>query len=578
MKNARGGLNARRQRGGVLWAVAVATTLASCRGGNRAPRPTTPAPAVEQARRDSAKVAAPDSASMPAQKPDSTVRVAGADSVAARADTTPVKSADKRAATKKPAASKPCVMDFSESPPETRLLYSRMSDGISNTFIGGGFVGHCQGENNRLRADSAEQFQAPGIVNLYGNVVYEEPNKVQITATHATYFTREGRLYADGNVVATQLSSGSSFIGPSIEYFRSTPERPLSRLIAPSRSTARLVEKDSSGRAQAPTVVTANRFEDAGDSLLMAWGDVQIDREKINARSDSAAFDKISERSRLVRSAKIVNKDTAQQFTLVGDTIDLFSTDRKLNRVVARHKGVATSDDLVLTAETIDVRLKDQQLEQAFAFGAGRAKATTPQQDVMADSMSIRLADKQLREVRAIGDATAAGTPDSLKMRTKDKDLLRGDSILAFFDSTSVTVTAPAAPGRPDSSSARVKEIRALGNASSLFHFANAKGITTPPSINYVRGVRIFVHFDSGTVQDVRVDSAASGVFLEAAPDSLSDTTAGKPKGGTGQGGARPTAPPRGQPQQPPKRPPGDVPPANEPAASFSPFDIRRRP
>ncbi|MCO4100939.1 MAG: hypothetical protein HEQ38_16415, partial [Gemmatimonas sp.] len=162
---------------------------------------------------------------MSAQKPDSTVRVAGTDSVAARSDSTPIKSADKRAATKKPAASKPCVMDFSESPPETRLLYSRMSDGISNTFIGGGFVGHCQGENNRLRADSAEQFQAPGIVNLYGNVVYEEPNKVQITATHATYFTREGRLYADGNVVATQLSSGSSFIGPSIEYFRSTPER-----------------------------------------------------------------------------------------------------------------------------------------------------------------------------------------------------------------------------------------------------------------------------------------------------------------------------------------------------------------
>jgi hypothetical protein len=532
---------------------------------------------VEQARRDSAKVAPTDSASVSAKKPDSTARVVGADSVAARADTTPVKSADKRAATKKPAASKPCVMDFSESPPETRLLYSRMSDGISNTFIGGGFVGHCQGENNRLRADSAEQFQAPGIVNLYGNVVYEEPNKVQITATHATYFTREGRLYADGNVVATQLSSGSSFIGPSIEYFRSTPERPLSRLIAPSRSTARLVEKDSSGRAQAPTVVTANRFEDAGDSLLMAWGDVQIDREKINARSDSAAFDKISERSRLVRSAKIVNRDTAQQFTLVGDTIDLFSTDRKLNRVVARHKGVATSDDLVLTAETIDVRLKDQQLEQAFAFGTGRAKATTPQQDVMADSMMLRLADKQLREVRAIGDAMAAGTPDSLKVRTKDKDLLRGDSILAFFDSTSVTVTSPPTPGRPDSSSARVKEIRALGNASSLFHFANAKGITTPPSINYVRGVRIFVHFDSGTVQDVRVDSAASGVFLEAAPDSLSDTTAAKSKTGRGQG-STPAVPPGGQPKQPPKRPPADTPFTDQAVSFSSPFDIRRRP
>ena len=204
---------------------------------------------------------------------------------------------------KQPPASRPCVLDMAESPPETRLLYSRISETISNTFVGGGFVGRCQGENNRLRADSAEQFQAAGIVNLYGNVLYEEPNKMQITATHATYFTREGRLYADGNVVATQPATGSTFMGPSIEYFRSTPERPLSRLVAPSRSTATLIEKDSAGRRSAPTTVQANRFEDAGDSLLMAWGDVRIDREQINAISDSAAFDKVSEKSRLVRGA-----------------------------------------------------------------------------------------------------------------------------------------------------------------------------------------------------------------------------------------------------------------------------------
>lgn len=600
----------RRLRPLVLLTAVIVSTIAGCRGAQRGTpsAPARPAPAAA----DSLKPRVPDTAgkaSAPAVTPpaDTTARKPAADSVAAadsirradsvkvaaaktdslKADSAEADSATRRKTPPRKAApaSRPCVLDMMESPPETRLLYSRISETVSNTFIGGGFVGRCQGENNRLRADSAEQFQAAGVVNLYGNVVYEEPNKVQITATHATYFTREGRLYADGNVVATQLSTGSTFSGPSIEYFRSTPERPVARLIAPSRSTARLVEKDSLGRLQPPATVMADRFEDAGDSLLMAWGDVQIYRENINARSDSASFDKLSERSRLIRGARIVNRDTAQRFTLVGDTIDMYSTARRLDRVVARHKATATSEDLVLNSEIIDVRLKEQQLEEAFAFGSGRTKATTPQQDVIADSMRIRLADKLVREVRAIGDAVAVGTPDSLKIRTKDKDVLRGDSILAFFDSTAAgvhtaTTDAPA-PGkpaaRPDSgSTTKVREIRALGNASSLFHIASSKGRDAPPAINYVRGVRIFVNFDTGAVRDVRVDSAASGVYLEPAPDSLADTVPARSNRNRGRGGSSTAG---SQASPPPRRPPADEPDAPEPAwFPSSPADPRRRP
>lgn len=567
----------------LVMAIALVTTVAGCRGARR----STPAPAPAGGAQDSAKAPPTDSAAPVVAPVDSAAVKRAADSaaVALKADSLTADSSKATKPVRKPApASRSCVLDMTESPPETRLLYSRINENVSNTFIGGGFIGRCQGENNRLRADSAEQFQAAGIVNLYGNVVYEEPNKMQITATHATYFTREGRLYADGNVVATQLATGSTFSGPSIEYFRSTPERPIARMVAPSRSTATLIEKDSAGRPTPPTYVVANRFEDAGDSLLMAWGDVQIDREKINARSDSAAFDKIAEKSRLIRGARIVNRDTAQRFTLVGDTIDMFSTARKLDRVVARHKSTATSDDLVLNAEIIDMRLKEQQLEEAFAFGAGRARATTPQQDVVADSMRIRMADKQVREVRAIGDAVAIGTPDTLKIRTKDKDLLRGDSIYAFFDSTQAVVAAAAdapaaasaAPARGDTAAGtRIKEIRALGNASSLFHIANSKGREAPPAINYVRGVRIFVNFDTGTVRDVRVDSAASGVYLEPAPDSLSDTLTARPARNGGRGGARPGTVPPGQ---APRRPPEDRPDPQHTALISSPVDSRRRP
>jgi len=557
-----------RVRALVLPSVVLAlASIAGCRGARKAPAAApSAAPATTPATTPvAAPVAAPAPAAAAPAVPTDSAAPKPVDSVKKTSDSAgvspgarPADTSKTAAPRKKPAAaSRPCVMDFSESPPETRLLYSRVSEGVSNSFIGGGFVGHCQGENNRLRADSAEQFQAAGIVNLYGNVVYEEPNKVQITATHATYFTREGRLYADGNVVATQLPTRSTFAGPSIEYFRSTPERPQARLIAPARSVATLIEKDSAGRTQPPTSVAANRFEETGDSLLMAWGDVQIDRESINASADSASFDKLTEKSRLIRTARIVNRDAARRFTLVGDTIDMYSTARQLDRVVARHKGIATSDELVLNAETIDMRLVKQQLSEAFAFGKGRAKATTPQQDVVADSLWIRMADKQVREVRAIGSAVAIGTPDTLRITTKDKDVLRGDSVLAFFDSSAAAVADTV-------NGAKLREIRALGNASSLFHLASSKGKSTPPAINYVRGVRIFVNFDTGAVRDVRVDSAASGVYLEPAPDSLSDSTASAAdrsraqQGRAGDRNARPTKPaPSKTPQSPSRRPPG---------------------
>lgn len=529
----------------VRLAVVAATALWGCHLPGRGAR--TPVAAAPAAPIDTA-AAKPPVVSPPKAAADTTKPVFVADSIkrdsAARDTTkgtvtrTTAGAAAAAARKAKPApTTRNCILDFSESPPDTRLTYNRLSETVSNTFIGGGFIGRCQGEKNRLRADSAEQFQAAGVVNLYGNVVYEEPGKMQVTAMHAVYFTREGRLYADGNVVATQLATGSTFSGPSIEYYRATPERPVSRMVAPARSIARLIEKDSTGKLSQPTVVTANRFEDMGDSLILAFGDVIITREALVGRGDSAAFDKPTEKARLMRGARIVNEDSARRFTLTGDTIDMYSKDRQLQRVMARHNGKATSDDLLLEAELIDLRFSERVINEAFAWGGTRARARTPQQDLDADSIRIRLVDKVVREVHAIGGARSSGLPDTTKMRTTERDLLRGDSVYAWFDSSDVA--------RKDTArGARIKEIKAVGNASSLFHVASARGREAAPAMNYVRGRRITVAFDTGAVRDVRVDSAASGIYLEPI-DTVTDSTA--------RANAKPATPPPAR--KPPRSP-----------------------
>jgi lipopolysaccharide export system protein LptA len=499
-----------------------------------------------------------------AKPPADSVKQPPADSgqgAKAPADSAKAPADSGKAPRRKPrAATRECILDFDESPPETRLVYSRVSEDVANTFVGGGFVGHCQGENNRLRADSAEQFQAAGVVNLYGNVVYEEPGKLRLTANHATYFTREGRLYADGNVVTTQLRTGSTLTSNTLEYYREVPGGAPSRMVAPGRPVARLIELDSAGRPAPPVTITANTLEQRGDSAAVAWGDVVINRETIAGYADSATFDNGTERARLIRAARIRNLDSAQAFTLTGDTIDLFTAQRQLTRVVALHKGTALSADVRLESERIDLRLVAQQLEEAYASGEGRSVARTATQDVDADSLHIRLPGQRLRELRAVGGAAARGMPDTTRMVTEDPDLLRGDSLYAWFDSTSASADSAGRPAPKDTAGATVREIQAIGSASSLFQMASREGRTKPPSITYTRGRRIIVQFDSGAVRRVRVDSAASGLFLEPAPDSLADTT-----GAT----ARPRpAPNRSRPPAP--RPPG--------GGRASPVYLRRTP
>ena len=450
---------------------------------------------------------------------------------------------------KAPVKTKRCILDTYESPQETRAIYNQMPDGSTVMFIGGGFIGHCQGETNRLKADSAEQFQASGIVNLFGNVTYEDPGKIRIQANHVTYYTREERMFADGNVIATQLSSGSTFTGPSIEYLRPLAGvRTASRLIAPNRPTARLIEKDSAGRPGAPVTVIANTMVDEGDSLLFAWGDVQIDRTDFSGRSDSASYDMVGRRSRLIRMARVANTDTKQPFKLNGDTIDLYnSRDRKLERVVALHTASAVSQDVRLSAERIDLRLMDQALERAFVFGTGRAKARTSQQELEADSLDIWLPKQRVREVRALGKAIAMGLPDTLKIRSDDRDVLRGDSLFAQFDTLRSAKDTAEKPN--------IRDIRSFGHASSLFQVPSRRGPKFPPEINYALGQSIRVVFDSGAVRNVQVDSSVFGVYLAVEVDSLSDSTKGKTQGRASAKKPAPK-PPVKTPVKPPSNPP----------------------
>jgi hypothetical protein len=531
-----------RRRQSLLRLAGVALTLAAgaCLGGRG--RPKTAAPAVVPRAADSTPrdttthnpTTAPrptkgDSTSLAAARAvDSVNAKRVADSVASAAKVTP-KVVPKKARTKE------CLLNTNESPPESRFTYQKQNDSSTTLMWGGGFVGRCEGEKNLIKADSAEYFQQNGFVNLFGNVTYEEGTEFRVTANHATYFTQDGKLYADGNVVATQLKTGSTFRGPNIEYFRVMPNlRDVSRLYAPNSPNVEIVQKDSLGKPLPPVRINASVMQDAGDSVLFAWGSVSILRTDITGRSDSASYNKATGNSRLIRGAQIVSVAKDQQFTLSGDTIDLFSQDSVLNRVLAQHLSRAKSGDITMAAERIDLRLVDKKIDRAYVSGFGRSKADMPRNSLEADSMDIRLPGQRIEELRAFGRAVALSRTDSLKIRSDERDELHGDTVIAVFD----TLRNP----KDTAAKATLRVITAGGNASSKVQIASRQGPTFPPAINYVKGKHLIVQFDSGQVRNIEVDSSAYGNYFEPVTDSVVDSTkkkpAKKPPGRGGRGGA----------------------------------------
>lgn len=413
-----------------------------------------------------------------------------------------------------------------EQLPNSRHSGTKLPSGQYNDFWGGGISVRCPAKGIVLKADSAEMYGDEKRIFLVGNVDYREP-RLTLVSNFLTYFLAQERVVAVGNVHA-RLPSGSSLEGPQAEFLRAAPKiRPRQQMTAIGRPTVALVQKDSAGRPDLPTMVVANTLFMDGDSLVYAGGQVQITRTEFAAKGDSAFIDSGLETMRLMRNPSVEGKREDHAFKLVGDVIDMYSKQRKLQRVLSRAHAVATSRDLALRSDTIDLRVTNDMLQHASAWGTSRARATSPTQDMLADSIDVEMPNQRVREVRSYRKAFAEGKPDTTKFRIPpgdpdSTDWLRGDTILAHFD------TLPAATPPDTSKAPAIRQLQAMSNASSLYHMPPQDSCVHKPAISYVKGHLITVDFANRQVATVTVDgrnatnTGVSGVLIEPVADSAS--------------------------------------------------------
>jgi lipopolysaccharide export system protein LptA len=391
----------------------------------------------------------------------------------------------------------------------------KLPSGQYNWYIGRRAEGECRAQQITVVADSVEFYGDARLLYLIGNVDYREP-RLTLRSQRLTYWLNDEHLRAEGNVDAT-LPSGTKLTGPEADYYRPAPGiRRASRMIAPRRPTILLVETDSSGRRTDPTTVIANTVIMDNDSLVYASGRVVITRTDVVAHADSVFMDTGREYARLMKGPRIEGKGD-DPFTLTGTLVELYGSQRALQRVVSSGQGRAVSKDVTLTADTLDLRLTESKMDRVYAWGSSRARAVAPEYDIVADSLDVRMPGQRVREVFAVRDAFAQSTPDSTRVRSTEKDWLRGDTILARFD----TVAAPGDTARRP----RIRDLVARGDARSYYHVATRDGREAPPGINYVRGRVITVRFENQEVAQVSITEQAAGVYLEAPRGTSADTT-----------------------------------------------------
>jgi hypothetical protein len=464
-----------------------------------------------------------------------------------------------------PAPSGRCQFVLDQTP-TTRLNAIKLPSGQYNSYVGGGVIARCPSQRLVLRSDSLESYGDEGRFFFVGNVDYSEP-RLQLKSDYLTYFQKEERLLAYLNVDAT-LPSGSRLTGPHLEVFKAIPNVRQQHGSSTGRPTITIIEKDSAGKPQPPVSVTGNTIWFVGDSTVASSGQVVVIRPELNASGDSLFLDGNTGLLRLMRTPRVLGSK-GRPFTLVGETIDVLSKQRKLERVLAKANAQATSQDLDLKSDTIDLRITDDVLQRAIAWGKSRARAVSPQRTLIADSIDVLMPGQRLREMHALRLAVAEGAPDSTKFHTLEKDRLTGDTIVAFFDTT-------AAPVGDTTSKPRIRRLVSTGNATSLQHLPPRDTALRTPAIVYVTGTAINVTFDTGGVQRVQVQNQqlASGIYLEPAPDSA---RASRGSGAAGSSAGQPAAPaaiPRSPISPQPTAPPAQAPaqsPAPAPAPAGSP-------
>jgi hypothetical protein len=392
----------------------------------------------------------------------------------------------------------------------------------TNYFAGGNVRLSCRGTKISMESDSVAAYGG-NVVRFIGRVRYRD-STLTMDADRGTYIKNRELWEARGRVVTKNLVTGSTLTGPSLDYMRVVKGvRDTMEMFATGRPTIQYFPSDTGGQKAEPYVIVGDRVRLKGDDRIFAGGKVTVDRSDFASRSDSLRLDTgPGGDGTLLGGRPVLRGLGADSFSIPGNRIDLKLEGRELTYLLAKGNSKAVNKEWELVADTIALDVNRRKLEQTLAWGDSlRPSATSTSYAMKADSLALDTPGQKLREVRGFGRAWLGGT---VYEPTKDRDWMRGDTVVARFASRDSAGTQRAV----------LSQIEARKAAQS-YHLEPNERAPRLPSVNYARGDVITVTMKTGPatagsgVDRVDIRGKVDGIQLEAAPPSAApaDTTPG---------------------------------------------------
>jgi hypothetical protein len=396
----------------------------------------------------------------------------------------------------------------------------------TNYFAGGNVRLSCRGTSITMASDSVAAYGG-NVVQFIGRVKYRD-STLTMDADRGTYFKNRERWEARGRVVTKNLVSGSTLTGPALDYLRVVRGvRDTMEMFATGRPTIRYFPSDTAAQPPEPYVIVGDRVRLKGDEQIYSGGKVTVDRSDFASRSDSLRLNTgAGGDGSLVGGRPVLRGLGADSFSITGNRIDLKLEGRELTYLLAKGNSKAVNKEWELVADTIALDVNRRKLEQTLAWGDSlKPSATSVSYAMKADSLALDTPGQQLKEVRGFGRAWLGGT---VYQPTKDRDWMRGDTVVARFAARDSAGTRRAVLSRIEAR-----------KAAQSYHLEPNDQSPSRPSINYARGDVITVTMRNGPaptgsgVERVDIRGKVDGIQLEAeAPSAPADTAPGR-------GGAR---------------------------------------
>ena len=394
-------------------------------------------------------------------------------------------------------------------------------------FIGGGARFRCP-DGVQIQSDSVAYFEASGIVEFVGRARYADVDN-RLTGDYLRYLTRERQAIAQGNVVLTEIASGSVITGPYLIYNQKSDTRP-EQLIQfqtgrPHAVLVRAARADSI--PQDTTIVDADAMEIEGASSFRARGRVEIVQGRTRGWGLEADYDKQLGSMRLAGDARMVSED----YELQSDTIHAETDENdEPGRLTGRGRARLVSADATVDAPRIDILFEDGEVARLVAVAirdtapaqtAGdslsqHARAVSTDFRLTADSIDARVPGRAIETVTAVGTAygerLTADLANANVPAIAANDWMRGDTIVAAF--VEDTLAAPDSTGRRPRALERVTALGGVDLATSSYRVIDDQDPDVV-SVNYVRAERIVVSLAGGSVSVVNAQGSVHGVYLQ---------------------------------------------------------------